>query len=347
MQIFRVLLILLFVAIAAIGASYWWWQRALDAEFSHPHAEDYITIARGMGSGQILEKLAAEGIIQEKLAAKIYLKLAGDAIQLEAGDYRFPSPISALATLKQMENGTLRTQSLPIPEGWTRFEIAARIAARFADDTPVAKAAVLDLMDNTALLDGLSAEADNLEGYLYPTTYAIEVGTEPAEIIELMVGQFEARWQPNWDSLLVRTGRSRHELVTIASLIENESKFDAERRRVASVIYNRLERGIPLGIDATNVYTAKLLGRWDGILHKSDLEIDHPYNTRKIVGLPPGPICSPSASAIAAALQPETTDYLYYVLNVETNDGSHHFYKTDAAFAQGKRAYQRWLAKQR
>ena len=347
MKILRALLILLFVALAVAGAGYWWWQRALNAEFPHPHAEDYITVERGMGSGQILEKLATEGIIQEKLAAKIHLKLAGHALQLEAGDYRFPSPISALAALKQLENGTIRTQTLPIPEGWTRFEIAARIAARFADDTPTAKAGVLDLMDNTALLDGLSAEADNLEGYLYPTTYAVEVGTAPPAIVELMVRQFEAQWQPGWDSLLLQTGRSRHELVTIASLIENESKFDAERRRVASVIYNRLERGIPLGIDATNVYTAKLLGRWDGILHKSDLEVDHPYNTRKIVGLPPGPICSPSASAIAAALQPETTDYLYYVLNVDAGDGSHNFYETDAAFAQGKRAYQRWLAKQR
>jgi UPF0755 protein len=116
---------------------------------------------------------------------------------------------------------------------------------------------------------------------------------------------------------------------------------------VASVIYNRLEQGIPLGIDATNVYIAKLLGRWDGIIHKSDVEVDHPYNTRRILGLPPGPISSPSRTAIKAALHPAQTDNLYYVLNVQANDGSHYFYSSATEFAKGKADYQRWLAGQR
>lgn len=116
---------------------------------------------------------------------------------------------------------------------------------------------------------------------------------------------------------------------------------------VASVIYNRLEQGIPLGIDATNVYIAKLLNRWDGIIHKSDVEINHPYNTRKIVGLPPGPISAPSESAIKAPLNPAKTNNIYYVLNVEDNDGSHHFYSSAKEFANGKAVYQRWLANQR
>jgi UPF0755 protein len=135
--------------------------------------------------------------------------------------------------------------------------------------------------------------------------------------------------------------------VTIASLIENESKFPSERGIVSSVIYNRLEKRMRLGIDATNVYIAKMLGRWDGIIHKSDVEIEHPYNTRKIEGLPPGPISSASETSLEAALNPQKTDYLYYVLNVEKNDGSHHFYASAAEFEVGKAAYQRWLAEQR
>ena len=162
-----------------------------------------------------------------------------------------------------------------------------------------------------------------------------------------MVGQFKSVWEPEWDELARKMGKTKREIVIIASLIENESKVDAERNLVASVIYNRLERRIPLGIDATNVYIAKMLGRWDGVIHKSDVEIDHPYNTRKVYGLPPGPISSASKSAIEAALNPAQTNYLYYVLNVEANDGSHHFYDTAAGFSRGKAAYQRWLARQR
>jgi len=126
-----------------------------------------------------------------------------------------------------------------------------------------------------------------------------------------------------------------------------ESKLASERDLVASVIYNRLEQNIRLGIDATNVYIAKLLGRWDGIIHKSDVEVDHPYNTRRILGLPPGPISSPSKSALEAALHPAQTDNLYYVLNVEANDGSHYFYSSSAEFAKGKAVYQKWLRNQR
>jgi UPF0755 protein len=161
------------------------------------------------------------------------------------------------------------------------------------------------------------------------------------------VQQFKSVWQPEWDNLALETGRTKREIVIIASLIENESKIDSERNLVASVIYNRLEQGIPLGIDATNVYIAKLLGRWDGIIHKSDVEVDHPYNTRRILGLPPGPISSPSRAAIKAALHPAQTDKLYYVLNVQANDGSHYFYSSATEFAKGKADYQRWLAGQR
>lgn len=203
------------------------------------------------------------------------------------------------------------------------------------------------MMDDVSLIEDIAPGADNLEGYLYPTTYEVEVEAHPKAIIRRMVNQFRSVWQPEWDGYAKKLGKSRREIVTIASLIENESKIDAERALVSSVIYNRLRQGIPLGIDATNVYIAKLLDRWDGIIHKSDVEVDHPYNTRKIFGLPPGPISSASKSAIEAALRPAETDYLYYVLNVDKGDGSHHFYATAAGFSEGKRAYQRWLAKQR
>ena len=116
---------------------------------------------------------------------------------------------------------------------------------------------------------------------------------------------------------------------------------------VAGIINNRLAKNIPLGIDQTNVYIAKMMGRWDGTINKSDLEVDSPYNTRTKTGIPPGPISSVSESSIKAALFPTPNDYLFYVRNVELNDGSHWFYSSAAEFEKGKAKYQQWLEKER
>jgi UPF0755 protein len=343
----RVLLTFFIIALlGAAGAAYWLYN-ALSTPVSHDNTEEYVTINEGSGAGYIIEMLGNDGIIQEPLATRLYVRFIKPDIRLEAGDYLFPSPITPLQALALMKDGKKRTQSLTIPEGWTRFEIAKRVAAKFPVDPAFQEQDVLALMDDVSLIEDFDPKAKNLEGYLYPTTYEFELGTHPRDVIAKMVKQFKATWEPAWDAEAKKLGRTKREIVIIASLIENESKVDSERPLVASVIYNRLEQGIALGIDATNVYIAKMLGRWDGIIHKSDVEIDHPYNTRKIYGLPPGPISSASKSAFVAALQPAQTDNLYYVLNVEANDGSHHFYSTAAGFAQGKAAYQRWLAKQR
>jgi UPF0755 protein len=162
-----------------------------------------------------------------------------------------------------------------------------------------------------------------------------------------MVEQFKKTWKPEWNDRAKQIGRTPHEIVTIASLIETESKFDAERAIVASVINNRLRKNIPLGIDQTAVYIAKMQNRWDGVINKSDLEVDSPYNTRKYGGIPPGPISSVSESSLEAALNPAQTDYIFYVLNVEKNDGSHNFYASAADFERGKARYQIWLEQQR
>ena len=154
-------------------------------------------------------------------------------------------------------------------------------------------------------------------------------------------------WKPEWADAARRIGRTPHEIVTIASLIETETSVEAERPIVAGIINNRLAKNIPLGIDQTNVYIAKMLGKWDGTIHKSDLEVDSPYNTRIKTGIPPGPISSVTESSIRAALEPQPNDYIFYVRNVEANDGSHWFYASAAEFEKGKAKYQQWLEKER
>jgi UPF0755 protein len=113
---------------------------------------------------------------------------------------------------------------------------------------------------------------------------------------------------------------------------------------MASVIYNRLRRGIPLGIDSTIIYASKLAGKWrnDGKVYQSDLDRNSPYNTRKHAGLPPGPIASPHVRSLSAALAPAQTDYLFYVRDPARNDGAHNFYNNDADFQRGVQALRAW-----
>jgi UPF0755 protein len=347
MKLIKILFVICIISIAALGGSSYWLYSSLNQPHQHSKTTQFITIEKGSTPNEIINKLSSEGILESAFATQIYLRTFGDASKLKAGDYQFNSPITPLQVLKELEKGEERTIKLTIPEGWTRFDIAKRVAEKFPVNPPMDEKAVLYLMDDVSLIKDFDATAKNLEGYMYPSTYSFPIGTEPKDVIKRMVEQFKKTWKPEWSEKAKTIGRTPREIVTIASLIETESKFDAERQIVASVIYNRLSKNIALGIDQTAVYIAKMENRWDGTIHKSDLESNSPYNTRKFAGIPPGPISSVSESALEAALNPQKTDYLFYVLNVEKNDGSHHFYSSAAEFEKGKAAYQVWLEEQR
>lgn len=347
MKYIKLLIVLFVITVLALGGISYWLYSSLNKPVQHDKANTFITIEKGTSPNAIIGKLASEGILQDPLATQIYLRTFGDAGKLQAGEYQFQSPITPLQVISELEQGKERTIKLTIPEGWTRFEIAQRIAEKFPTEPATDEKAILTMMNDTSLISEFDPKAENLEGYLYPTTYEFPIGTEPKTVIKRMVDQFKTTWKPDWTLQAQKLGKSNHEIVTIASLIENESKFANERPIVSSVIYNRLDKSMALGIDATNVYIAKLLGRWDGVINKSDIEVNHPYNTRKISGLPPGPISSASETALQAALNPAKTDYLYYVLNVDNNDGSHNFYASAREFEVGKAKYQKWLAEQR
>lgn len=341
-----IFVVLALAVIVVAGLSYWVFS-SVNKPHPHTRATDYIKIEKGSSPREIIAKLVNEGIIVDPTATNFYLRLFGDASKLQAGEYQFESPITPLQVLKELEKGELQTTKLVIPEGFTRFDIAKRIVEKFPQDPPVDDTAIIALMDDTTLVRDISPTAKNLEGYLYPSTYSFPKGTKPQEIIKTMVEQFRKFWRPEWTLASYDQKRSPHEIVTIASLIETETGVESERPIVAGVINNRLSRNVPLGIDQTNVYIAKMMGRWDGTIHKSDLEVDSPYNTRKKTGLPPGPISSVTESSIRAALNPQVNDYIFYVRNVDANDGSHWFYASAAEFEKGKAKYQQWLEKER
>lgn len=356
MKIVKILFVFVAAAIVLIAGVSFWLYRSVTTAHAHDKGNQFITIEKGTTPPAIIDKLAAEGIIASPFAMKTYLRTIGDAGNLQAGEYQFSSPITPLQVLKELEKGETQTIKLTIPEGFTRFDIAKRILEKFGNSpasasgtnaSPMTEQEVLLLMEDTSLIRDIAPEAKNLEGYMYPSTYSLPRESKPVDVIKTMVEQFRKTWKPEWTNAAKTIGRTPHEVVTIASLIETESGVENERPTVASVIYNRLSKSIPLGIDQTVVYIAKMQNRWEGTINRSDLDADSPYNTRKYGGLPPGPISSVSESAISAALNPAKTDYIYYVRNVEANDGSHWFYSSAADFEKGKAAYQRWLEQER
>ncbi|MEP6705060.1 MAG: endolytic transglycosylase MltG, partial [Acidobacteriota bacterium] len=240
MKIVKILFMLALVAIVlAIGVSYGLYS-SLSTAHAHQKANQFIVIEKGTSPAAIVDKLAAEGVIDNPFATKAYLRTIGDSAKLQAGEYQFDSPITTLQVLKELEKGETQTIKLTIPEGFTRFDIAKRIVEKFPQNPPVTDQQVLLLMEDTTSIQDIAPNAKNLEGYMYPSTYSVPRQAKPGDVIKLTVDQFRKIWKPEWNAAAKTVGRTPHEIVTIASLIETESGVETERPTVASVIYNRL-----------------------------------------------------------------------------------------------------------
>ncbi|HYY59462.1 MAG TPA: endolytic transglycosylase MltG [Pyrinomonadaceae bacterium] len=337
-----VILLLLLLLLCASGFAFWTY-RELRTPVNHSRSSEYIEIPRGSTPAQVVSRLHTAGIIGREWPLILYLKLTGAGTRLKAGEYRFPSPISPLAALRKLEEGGQRLSRFTVIEGWTRWDIAASMM-RIPELKLESAEQALALMNDTTGIRDLDAQADNLEGYLYPDTYNFTPDATPAEMIAVMVKRFRQEWKPDWADRARALNLTPRQVVTIASLIETEAKLKEERAVVASVIYNRLRKGIALGIDSSVIYASKLAGKWknDGKVYKSDIDRRSPYNTRLQTGLPPGPIASPSAASLEAALYPATTDFLYYVRDPSRDDGAHNFYASEADFQRGVQALRNW-----
>jgi len=348
----RIILLIIVVLLVAGGASAAWVYSELRRPIAHNKSGQYIEIPRGSSPSSIVKKLADEGIIKYEWPLKVYLKATGRGATLKAGEYDFPSPVSPLAVLAKLQQGERRLTRITIPEGYTRWDIA-KAMLQLPELHLESEAQALELMNNVSLVSDLDPQAKNLEGYLFPDTYEFAPDTTPEKLIEMMVKRFRDVWkQESTDRDLASSippstpplNMTTRQLVTTASIIETEAKLDEERPIVASVIYNRLQKDIPLAVDSSIVYASKLEGKWryDGKVYRSDIERRSPYNTRIYTGLPPGPVASPGASSIHAALNPAQSDYLYYVRNPDRDDGAHNFYSSSSAFETGVQALRKW-----
>jgi UPF0755 protein len=335
--------VILIIIVTVTAAFSFWLYRELHGPVAHGKANDYIEIPRRSTPEGIANTLVADGVIRRTWPLLFYIKLTGSAKLIKAGDYRFPSPISALGVLKKLEEGEQRLSRFTVIEGWTRWDIAESLT-HVPELQLHDKDEALALMGDTTGIRDLDPSAANLEGYLFPATYSFPDDTKAAAVVTGMVKRFRQEWTPERAERARALGMTPRQIVIIASLIESEAKLKEDRPLVASVIYNRLNKHVALGIDSTIVYASKLAGKWkdNGKVYKSDVDRRSPYNTRLFSGLPPGPVGSPGESSIDAALNPAQTDYLYYVRDPSRNDGAHNFYSKEADFEKGVRALREW-----
>src|ERR1041385_6131601 len=339
----RLIILIIVVGLLAAAAFGAWTYRDLHTPITHTKSGQYIEIPKGTSPTGIVKRLVAEGVIKNEWPLMFYLKATGKASTLKAGEYDFPSPISPLSVLAKLQQGQRRLERITIIEGWTRWDIA-RAMAQVPQFKIENDAQALELMNNVRLISDLDPEATNLEGYLFPDTYQFPPETTAAQLIEMMVKRFRDVWKPDWTERARNLHFTTRQIVTTASIIETEAKLADERPMVASVIYNRLQKDIPLAVDSSVIYASKLEGKWryDGKVYRSGIERRSPYNTRLYAGLPPGPVASPGESSLKAALNPATSDYLYYVRNPDRNHGAHHFYSNGGEFENGVQALRKW-----
>jgi UPF0755 protein len=310
-----------FIAILLLVATLWFaWALAIPIA---PEVPQVLLFPAGSSSKTIAAELQRAGVVRSGLAFEL-LHYAMPKKKLKAGEYRFVSAASGLEVFERIARGDVLVHTVVVPEGFNMFDIAAAVEAaglgKKADFLSVAT-------HDTELIRTVDPQAKSLEGYLFPDTYQFSRTMTMRDMAAAMVRRFQKEAQ----TLGLR--QDTHRLVTLASIVEKETAAPEERPEVASVYANRLAKNMALAADPTVVYAALLNGNYRGTIYQSDLQSDSPYNTYKFAGLPPGPIASPGAASLQAAMQPATTGYLFFVAAGD-GTGRHHF---SANFEQHER----------
>lgn len=297
-----------------------------------PQAEErLVLIERGASLRNIAQTLEAEGVVADKDLFMILARYYRDGTSIKAGEYQLTTAMLPTEVLEMLQDGKIFFRTATIPEGYTSFQIADLL-----DELGYAERdEFLALAFNPELAAELNIEADNLEGYLFPSTYYIHRGMSVEDIVRAMVAAFWKVMTAELQQEAAEKGFTVHELVTLASIVEKEVRVGAERELVSAVYNNRLRINMKLDSDPTVIYGIK---NFDGNLTKKDLQTDTPYNTYKRRGLPPGPIANPGEASILAALNPADVKYLYFVAR---NDGTHQFSNNYDDHRRAVRKYQR------
>ncbi len=319
------LVLLVVIGLIGAGLAYAAYQRQVDPA-GPPGEALKLTVPMGSSTQRIGQLLESDGVITSASTFRYYIRLNGGG-PFQAGEYTLNKNMSMGEAIAKLEKGPdLKFERLTIREGLVLPQIAEAVATLEGRSAEAFNAA---LESGKVKSKFQPAEITTLEGLLLPETYNLEPKDDEARILSRMVQSFDAvAEQAGVADAKAKVGISPYEALVVASLIERETRFDDERPMVAQVIYNRLKRKMPLGIDASIIYAlGKSADSNVRVLFK-DLEIDSPYNTYKRVGLPPTPIAAPGKASIEAALNPEPSEFLFYV--VTEKSGRHSFAKTGA-----------------
>ncbi len=323
---------LIFAVIAALFAL--WFLNSLFQPFhGDGSGKVQVTIPKGSSVSEVGDLLSEEGVIDNSTLFQVRVTLAGKRSEIYSGNFTLADGMSYGAAIDALSVPPVkRTLSVTIPEGYTRSQ-AAQLVEEVGVPGDYTKATVKSKYLDPADYGGKGAK--NLEGFLFPDTFELKPKAPVEDLVQLQLLDFKQRIKGVDMSYAKSKNLTIFDVVTIASMVEDEAGVDKQRGLVASVIYNRLRDGMPLGIDATIRFAT---GNYTEPLTESELAIDSPYNSRTNVGLPPGPISNPGLASIEAAAHPPKTDYLFYVTTPGAC-GKLTFAETEAEFEAAVEAY--------
>jgi UPF0755 protein len=317
----RLILLVLLVAFLVAGVIGYQMIRWADSPVttdSRRAQSKIVTIPDGATFQQIAAQLERERLIKSR-SRFVFLGRSNSADRrIISGEYELHPGMTPQEILDKLVAGEVVLHPITVPEGYS----IAQIAEILDIDKLVDAREFRRLCTDREFIRSLEIDAASLEGYLFPDTYHVSRGTKAKDLIHLMLSKLWQVFTPAWRIRATDMRLTTHQVLTLASVIEKETSVGEERELISAVFHNRLRRKIPLQSDPTVIYG---LGQFDGNLRKRDLSNHSPYNTYRVRGLPPGPIASPGAHSIRAALYPANAAYLYFV---SRNDGTHYFSST-------------------
>lgn len=315
----RFIIPLLLIILLIIGGFYWWNQN--NKPVSTEESLQSFIIPKGYSASQIGNKLENQSLIKDSLAFKIYVQVTNKSKKIQAGEYLLAPNFSLFKIVSQLISGPVE-EWVTIPEGLRREEVVEiYINALRRDETDAA----VFRQDFLAITLGQ-------EGFLFPDTYLFPKTASASIVVNKMLSTFDSKISTQMETDIIASEYNLEQIITLASIIERETRKEGERPVVAGILFNRLDIGMGLQTDATVQYalaTTKCLPgtacNWWPILTREDMSINSSYNTYKYAGLPPAPIANPSLSSISAVIYPTDSSYLYYL---HDGDGIIHYAET-------------------
>ena len=310
--------------LAVAGVLGWMHIMGDNKEFAKEGAQ-IVHVKVGMTTADIADMLHEKQLVKNPKAFKFEARFKGLANKLQAGMYKIEGGMSNGAIVNEFANGRIELIDFIVPEGFNVVKTGRKLESLGLGSAEK----FIELAKNYAPYDYMKTDNPHVifksEGFLYPATYKVPYGASEEEYLHIFVRHFNEVMEKNGvlDAVKKRDLNMR-DVVNMAAMVEMEAVYAEEQPRIAGVFLKRVEIGMPIQSDTTIQY---ILGAQKETITFKDTEIDNPYNTYQNYGLPPGPIGSPSLSAIQAVLEPEQTDYLYFVAQ---NDGHHRFSRTYA-----------------